>query len=180
MFVPWSKLDRELGSWQCTKHLQSSVDQYAQLIPSLNTFINTPATLYQHLGWHLIDTPSTLCSQQSIESPLIFDRLHMSQSTLWWPQAVRWETLGTRLPTMITNCWSHIIQVPIECWKSINPDVDWVHANQNVDCRSIEGIDQHWTQMMHQVKSRSQINFYCAIHLHCSFCEKTTSASLQV
>ena len=137
MFVPWSKLDRELGSWQCTKHLQSSVDQYAQLIPSLNTFINTHATLYQHLGWHLIDTPSTLCGQQSIESPLIFDWLHMSQSTLWWPQAVRWETLGTRLPTINqlliayhsranwvlkeyqSGCWLSTCQS--KCWLQI----DW-------------------------------------------------------
>ena len=163
LFVPWSNLDREFESWQCTKHLQLSVDQYAQLIPLLNTFINTHATLNQHLGWHLIDTPSIIHGQQSVESPLIFDWLYMSQSNLC---------------QLSINCWSHAIQVSIECWKSINPDVDWVHANQNVDRGSIEGTDQHWTtdDASSQVKVSSQFLLCYTL----SFCEKRSPASLQV
>jgi len=95
------------------------LDRYPRSIPSIN-----PQSI---LNWHsidtLVDTRMTLhrhLGRQSVESGLIFDRL------IW---------VGRHS----ANHQRTVDQVSIECWPSINLDVDRVVIKM-----SIKGIDQEY------------------------------------
>lgn len=106
-----------------------SANQYPWLIPLIDPWWTSRSTLHGHsintmvaywtstLPWHL--------SQQLTN----FRSMQMNQLTL---------------RRLMADCWLSDDQesnrMSIECWQSIDGNVDWVLIDQDVNCRSSKGI----------------------------------------
>jgi len=101
----------------CNWVLIDTLDRYPFSIPLIDTLdrplIDTQLTFHWHLGWHLINTPSTSWLTVSHKSTY-FIRVHMSRLT----------------PGQLSiDCWSSVNWVLTECQLGCNlstdRNVDW-------------------------------------------------------